>query len=122
MIWTGEISRNEQLHFPFDTIARILNSEERDSGNSNKKEFNVDANSTYIITKNNTEKKDHLAIENRIQGSSLSEISVNNLYNMMTNPESVATALIIIAAVVRCILYINETLIIYDMIYSIQKE
>ena len=83
---------------------------------TNKKEFNVDANSTYIITKNNTEKKDNLAIENRIQGSSLSEISVNNLYNMMTNPESVATALIIIAAVVRCILYINEKLITYDII------
>ena len=101
---------NTQSNNEFNSF-RILNSNKQDSGNFNKKEFNVDSNSTYIIPKNNTERRDNLAIENRIQGSSLSEISVNNLYNLMTNPESVATALIIIAAVVRYILYINAQLI-----------
>ena len=66
--------------------------------------------------------KDNLVIENRIQGSSLSEISLNNLYNLMTNPESVATSLIIIAAVVRCVLYLNEPIITYDRSMIISKN
>ena len=100
LIWNGKLARNENLQFPLNNIQRSSNWNHGYSINPNQKKPNGNANSTSIKT-NYEDMKDNAVPENRIHGSSLSEISVNNLFNLITNPRSIATSLIILAAVVR---------------------
>ena len=104
LIWNGEISRDEDLAFPFNVIAKLLKGDKVASINLNEAELKEDNKDAILAVSNSNYYDGYLTTDNRISGSSLSEISLNNLYNFLTNPEIAASSLIITAALVHGII------------------
>ena len=93
LLWNGEIQRDEDLPFPFNIIARLLKGENNTGISLKEKESKDDGN--YISSVNSSTYDDrYISANNRISGSSLSEISLNNLYNFLTNPQNAAGSLV----------------------------
>ena len=100
IIWNGEIKKDDDLPFPFNQIARILKGDEIASIDLKEPvALNKDMNNILDTTSSNYY-DGYISKENQISGSSLSEISLNNLYNFLTDPEIGASNLIISAAFV----------------------
>jgi len=101
IIWNGEIKKDDDLPFPFNQIARILKGDEIASVDLKepvalKKDIN-----TILDSTSSNYYDGYISKENQISGSSLSEISLNNLYNFLTDPEIGASSQIISAAFVN---------------------
>ena len=100
VVWNGEISRDEDLPFPFNTISQFLKGDKDTTIDLKEAEAKEDTNN--ILAVNNSNYYDgYISSEDRISGSSLSEISLNNLINFITDPEIAATSLTISAALVN---------------------
>ena len=104
LVWNGEVSRDEDFGFPFNVIAQILKGDTVDplKGPLNKlKEAESKEDYNGVLSVSNSNYYDgYLSLENRLSGSSLSEISLNNLYNFLTDPEVAAANVIYTATLV----------------------
>lgn len=101
LLWNGEISRVTDIGFPLNVLTSILHLDEEPIAKSAE-------------TKEDDITLPNLSLEDRIStpATSLSKISLNNLYNFLTDPEVVATNLFVCAGVV-----IILTQIIYKSSY-----
>ena len=99
LVWNGEISRDEDMPFPFNVIAQLLKGDKDLEINLKEKESKGDGNSDLSVSNYNYY-DGYISANNRISGSSLSEISLNNLYNFLTDPNIAASSLIITAGLV----------------------
>ena len=79
LIWNGKISRDEDLPFPFNVLARLLKGDKLATINLNEATFKEDNNNEIVSISNSKYYDGYLSTENRISDSSLSEISLNNL-------------------------------------------
>ena len=101
IIWNGEIKKDDDLPFPFNQIARILKGDEIASIDLKEPEKALKKDINNILDSTSSNYYDgYISKENQISGSSLSEISLNNLYNFLTDPEIGASNQIISAAFV----------------------
>lgn len=81
--------------FPFNIISQLMKG---DNVSTNLKEAESKEDEASILPISNSNYYDgYLSLENRLSGSSLSEISLNNLYNFLTDPEVAAANLILTA-------------------------
>ena len=102
LVWNGEVSRDEDLVFPFNFIAQLLKG---DTVSSNLKEAaELKEDDIGVISSNSNYYDGYLSLENRLSGASLSEISLNGLYNFLTDPEVAAFNLLITATLVIILL------------------
>ena len=100
IVWNGEISRDEDLPFPFNVISQLLKGDE--DVTLNLKETKLKEATNDILAVSNSNYFDgYMSSEDRISGSSLSEISLNNLINFVTDPAIAATSLVFSAALVN---------------------
>ena len=100
VVWNGEISRDEDLPFPFNIISQLLKGDKDATINLKGAEVKEDTNNILAVSNSNYF-DGYTSSEDRISGSSLSEISLNNLINFVTDPEIGATSLTISAALVN---------------------
>ena len=92
------MSGDEDFGFPFNIISQLTKG---DTISSNLKEAESKDNEGSILPISDSNYYEgYLSLENRLSGSSLSEISLNNLYNFLTDPEIAAANLILAATLV----------------------
>ena len=111
IVWNGEISRDEDLPFPLNIISQIWKGDK--DATINLKDAESKEDTIDISAVSNANYYDgHKSSKHRLSGSSLSEISLNNLVNFVTDPEIAAGSLVISAALVN-VLYHQCFLVYY---------
>ena len=100
LVWNGEISRDEDLPFPFNIISQLMKGD--NDAIIHLKEAKLKQDTSDILPVSNSSQ--YISSEDRLSGSSLSEISLNNLINFVTDPEIGATSLVISAGLVNVLI------------------
>jgi hypothetical protein len=99
-VWNGEISRDEDLPLPYNISSQLLIGDKDVTLNLKETKLKEDTNDILAVSNSNYF-DGYMSSEDRISGSSLSEISLNNLINFVTDPSIAATSLVISAALVN---------------------
>ena len=87
LLWDGEIQRDEDLPFPFDLIAKAVKGGEIEFNGIKEPISRSSLNETVLLEKSNEGLSSVYAKSPVLhRNSSLAQISVNNLYNLITNP------------------------------------
>ena len=87
ILWDGEIKRDEELPFPFDLIAKSLKGDEIQFNGIKEPKSRSSLNETILLEKSNEGLNSGYAKSPVLhRNSSLAQISVNNLYNLITDP------------------------------------
>ena len=87
LLWDGEIQRDEDLPFPFDLIAKAVKGGEIEFNGIKEPISRSSLNETVLLEKSNEGLGSVYAKRPILhRNSSLAQISVNNLYNLITNP------------------------------------
>ena len=90
-MWDGEIG-DEDLIFPFNIISNVLKGEE--FATLNIKENAITKHNKEALSRNKADMKSEKVLEKTgIRDNSLAEISINNLFNLLVTPGSVAVSL-----------------------------
>ena len=99
LVWTGELSEDDDFPFPFSLISPFFQGTvSLKSKEANNYDEQLDNIGNYY--------DGYLSANDRISGSSLSEISLNNLYNFLTDPSPAAGNLFLAAGFVSdCLLF-----------------
>ena len=95
VIWGGEAERSEDLPFPFNVMALLLGSDSTVSGKSPNSRiddgqdlaFDRNAENLYFGQKTGLA---HVPAQEKLNGDSISKISINGLFNFLTVPRTVA--------------------------------
>ena len=87
ILWDGEIQRDEDLPFPFDLIAKALKGDEIEFNGIKEPKSRSSLNETVLLEESNEVQSNFNAKTPVLhRNSSLAQISVNNLYNLITDP------------------------------------
>ena len=97
IVWNGEVSRDEDLPFPFNIISQLMKGD--NDAIIHLKEAKLKQDTSDILHVSNLTQ--YISPEDRLSGSSLSELSLNNLINFVTDPAIGATSLVISAGLVN---------------------